>query len=78
MVAKTECRRLDGLNNKHLFLIGLSKEVKSEKPLRFEGLVARGTKHGIRGFRMGRGAGDWVQSPVASELINHAYLIKPS
>ena len=54
------------------------KEVKSEKPLRFEGLVARGTKHGIRGFRMGRGAGDWVQSPVASELISHAYLIKPS
>ena len=54
------------------------KVVKSETPLRFEGLVAWGTKQGIRGFRMGRGAGDWVQSPVASELISHACVIKPS
>ena len=34
------------------------KEVKSEKPLRCEGLVARGTKHGIRGL----GWGEWLET----------------
>ena len=51
--------------------------------------VPRETKHVVRGLEISapphlsitsmevRGVGDWVQSPMANDFINHAYLMKP-
>ena len=48
-------------------------------------LVTRGTNHIIKGLELsphtylqgGETTGDRIQSPMTSDLINHAYVMKP-